>query len=146
MVLQPSCAKYSDLEKMMSFPAFVVSMTWTVMLQRVLVRLILFKSPPPTEKSALRHLFALIFALWLDKSAKLPGFALLSLRRLRSYPCALDCPVSRVAEKLSSTRDGTKTPRNVPSAGRRLRILFLETVLNRRSVETAKSILKSCDI
>jgi len=114
MVLQPSCAKYSDLEKMMSFPAFVVSMTWTVMLQRVLVRLILFKSPPPTEKSALRHLFALIFALWLDKSAKLPGFALLSLRRLRSYPCALDCPVARVAVKLSSTRDGTKTGQNVP--------------------------------
>lgn len=69
-------------------------------------------------------------------------------------------------EKLSSTRVGTKTPLNVPSsvlehaagnengpkcslsraAGRRLRTLFLETVLNRRSVETAKSILKSCDI
>ena len=59
-----------------------------------------------------------------------------------------------MAEKLSSTRGGTKTPRNVPSAvlvhaagnemgakcslrhaaGRRLRTLFLDTVLNRRPV------------
>ena len=39
-------------------------------------------------------------------------------------------------------------PKCSPSraAGRRLRTLFLETVLNRRPVETAKSILKSCDI